>query len=503
MRLVARILLFVLAVAVALPIVIDAQSTPTTARSETRIQLGDLLFGDQRFWEAIRVYDQAKKGATQEQLVRASTGLLEALLQVAEFSRALQEAEYLREAAPQDHVALALRGDAQWAAGLFDEAEQVYRDVLVLDPKSGRARHGLAKSLATINQFDEALDWAEAALEVSPDRAAFHHTLGSIYQLMHRFPEAADAFEHYVDLLAAHNPNTEKENWARAEVRFLRSFGDRPAVQIADPGRVHTIPFRLVRDKVIVRGRVNGRQAVDFVIDTGAERTVLSQRVARRSGVQSVTNTLSAGVGVVGLRGLQTGRVESLQIGSLEITNLPTLIKSPPLGGLPTAEADGFSPLAIGLSMTIDYGRNQLIIGLELPDEPADIVLPLRQHRLTVVRGVINDEHPRSFVVDTGGEVISISRVTADLLPPMTVRQVPVRVYGTSGWDEGAYLMPGIDLVFNQRLQYRNVSVVVLNLHRPSALLGFQIGGIVGHTFLSGYRVTLDLKRSVMKLKNL
>ena len=503
MRLVARILLFVLAVAVALPIVIDAQSTPTTARSETRIQLGDLLFGDQRFWEAIRVYDQAKKGATQEQFVRASTGLLEALLQVAEFSRALQEAEYLREAAPQDHAALALRADAQWAAGLFDEAEQIYKDVLVLDPESGRARNGLAKSLATRNQFDEALDWAEAALEVSPDRAAFHHTLGSIYQLMHRFPEAADAFEHYVDLLAAHNPNTEKESWARAEVRFLRSFGDRPAVQIADPGRVHTIPFRLVRDKVIVRGRVNGRQAVDFVIDTGAERTVLSQRVARRSGVQAVTNTLSAGVGVVGLRGLQTGRVESLQIGSLEITNLPTLIKSPPLGGLPTAEADGFSPLAIGLSMTIDYGRNQLIIGLELPDEPADIVLPLRQHRLTVVRGVINDEHPRSFVVDTGGEVISISRVTAELLPPMTVRQVPVRVYGTSGWDEGAYLMPGIDLVFNQRLQYRNVSVVVLNLHRPSALLGFQIGGIVGHTFLSGYRVTLDLKRSVMKLKNL
>ena len=254
MRLVAHTLVFVLAVAIALPIVIGAQATPTTARSETRIQLGDLLFGDQRFWEAIRVYDQAKEGATLEQLVRASTGLIEALLQVAEFTRARQEAEYLHGVAPQDQAALALNGDAQWAAGLFDEAEQVYRDVLVLDPESGRARHGLAKSLATRNQLDEALDWAEAALEVSPDRAAFHHTLGSIYQLMHRFPEAADAYEHYVDLLAADDANTEKANWARAEVRFLRSFGDRPAVQIADQGP-HTIPFRLVRDKVIVRGR--------------------------------------------------------------------------------------------------------------------------------------------------------------------------------------------------------------------------------------------------------
>jgi len=45
--------------------------------------------------------------------------------------------------------------------------------------------------------------------------------------------------------------------------------------------------------------------------------------------------------------------------------------------------------------------------------------------------------------------------------------------------------------------------VVVLNLHRPSALLGFHIGGIIGHEFLSDYRVTLDLNRSVMKLRRL
>ena len=287
------------------------------------------------------------------------------------------------------------------------------------------------------------------------------------------------------------------------EVTFLRSFGDEPAVQFADPGRVHTIPFRLVRDKVIVRGRVNGRQAVDFVLDTGTEQTVLTEGVARGARVQAVTTTLSAGVGQVGVRGLQAGRLESLEIGSLKVTNLPTLIKNPPLGGrLPTPEGDGFSPLALGLSVTIDYGRSEVIIGQELPDEPADIVLPLRQHRLTVVRGVVNGEFQRSFVVDTGGEVISISRGTAALLPPVTVRQVPVRVYGTSGWDEGAYLMPGISLAFNQK-QYENFSVIVLNLHRPSALLGFHIGGIVGHTFLKDYRVTLDLNRGVMKLKTL
>jgi hypothetical protein len=80
---------------------------------------------------------------------------------------------------------------------------------------------------------------------------------------------------------------------------------------------------------------------------------------------------------------------------------------------------------------------------------------------------------------------------------------VQLKVYGTSGWDEDAYLRPGTDLVFDPLIQYLNHSVVVLNLHRPSALLGFHIGGTVGHSFLRDFRVTLDLQRNVMKLKRL
>ena len=501
MRFGSRSLVFVAAAALAVPIVIDAQSTPASARSETRLQLGDLLEGDQRYWEAIRTYALAKSGATTEQLVRATSGSLRSTLQVAEFTQSFNEAAVLRRLAPEDPVAMSLVGDALWASGLFDEAEAVYRDVLSLDPDSGGGRHGLGRSLATRQRLEDALDWVQAALETSPDAPAYHHTLGSIYRQMHRYPEAADAYERYVALLPAAT-NTEKADWAGNEVQFLRSFGDRPAVNLTEPLQVHTIPFRLERGKIIVRGRVNGRDAVDFVIDTGAEQTVLSQPVASALGVQPITNTLSAGVGAIGLRGLQASRLDSLAFGSFEVSNLPAIIKSPPLGGLPTPEAEGFSPLALGLSVTIDYGLQQLIIGKDLPDEPADVVLPMRQHRLAVVRGVVNDDHPRSFVIDTGGEVISISRGTANLLPPLTVRRVPIKVYRTSGWDDDAYLRPGTKLAFDQLL-FRNHSVVVLNLHRPSALLGFQIGGIVGHSLLKDYRVTIDLSRSVMKLKKL
>jgi len=98
--------------------------------------------------------------------------------------------------------------------------------------------------------------------------------------------------------------------------------------------------------------------------------------------------------------------------------------------------------------------------------------------------------------------VISISQATATSLgKPEPARRIALKVYGTSGWDPDAFLMPGVDLLFDT-IAYKNFPVVVLNLNAPSALLGFELGGIVGHKFLSKYRVGIDIERSVLRLKN-
>ena len=64
-------------------------------------------------------------------------------------------------------------------------------------------------------------------------------------------------------------------------------------------------------------------------------------------------------------------------------------------------------------------------------------------------------------------------------------------------YDEPA--MPDVDLEFST-IRFSRIPVVVLNLRAPSALLGFQLGGIVGHRFLSKYLVTIDMDRSVVGL---
>ena len=309
------------------------------------------------------------------------------------------------------------------------------------------------------------MDEAQAALRLSPRDLEIHHTVGAIYERMHKYEEAAGAFSNYVNLLP--NKDTARRPTGRAprssscarSASACRSRSTR-----APTSRSYTVDFRLVNDKVVVRAKVNDGSFQDFVVDTGAENTVLSRPTAQRLGITPITYTLSAGVGDVGLRGLQLARINSLELGALKLRNVPCLIKDPPLRNLPVKETESLSPLALGFSMIIDYKTRKITFGKHLPEEPADFELPLRLHRLATVRGTVDGTHPANFVVDTGGEVISISQATATALgrpePDAQDRAEGVRNVGLG---QDAFLMPGVDLAFDA-IRYTNFPVVVLNL---------------------------------------
>jgi predicted aspartyl protease/Flp pilus assembly protein TadD len=484
---------------VAAGMLLTAQA-PSAVPAEVQVQLGDLLAAEGRYADAADAYHRA---LTSDSLgVRAGVGLMLMRLRLGEFDRAHSEASALRNRYPQSADVAAVHGDALWAYGFFEEADAAYEAALAAEPRHARGRHGLARGLAARGRLSEAIAQAQEALGLNPRDAEFHYTVGSIYARMHHYEEAGLAFRNYVNLL----PNrdlSEKAAWARAEIRFFDSFKGRVPFDLgsAPDSREWRVPIRIDRDKVLVRGRVNGGPEQDFILDTGAEQTVISRDVARRRGVAPITFMQSAGVGQVGLRGLQVGRLDSLQVGALQVRHVPCLIKNPPLSGLPSREPESFSPLAIGLSMRVDYARRELIMSRHLSSARYDVELPLRMHRLAMVAGTVNGTHKATFVVDTGGEVISISQSTAGIIQPEPVfRRIPLKVYGTSGWDKEAFLMPNVDLEFNS-IRFTRIPVVVLNLRAPSALLGFQLGGIVGHRFLSKYRVSIDLERSIVGLE--
>jgi len=483
--------------------VIRADAAPPSQSSEIQLQLADLLFSEGKFLDSLDAYRNALKTAPSDGARRPRMGVIASALRVAEFDLARVEAERLYQADPKGPDSMTLYGDALWSSGLFQEAEDQYHAALATAPDLARGHHGMARSLAARSRLEEAMREGQTALRLSPRDLEIHHTVGTIYERQHKYEEAANAFSNYVNLLP-NKDHSEKADWSRAEIRFLRSFGQRIPFE-ADAGtdeRLYTVDFRLVNEKVVVRAKVNDASAQDFVVDTGSENTVITRATAQRLGITPVTYTLSAGVGRIGLRGLQLARIDSLELGSLKLKNVPCLIKNPPLRDIPSKETEGLSPLALGYSMVIDYKTHKLTFGKHIPEEPKDFELPMRLHRLATVRGTVDKDHLVNFVIDTGGEVISISSATATALgKPETGRRIALKVYGTSGWDPDAFLMPGVDLAFDT-ISYKNFPVVVLNLNAPSALLGFQLGGIVGHKFLSKYRVGIDLERSVLRLKN-
>jgi len=57
-----------------------------------------------------------------------------------------------------------------------------------------------------------------------------------------------------------------------------------------------------------------------------------------------------------------------------------------------------------------------------------------------------------------------------------------------------------MDLNFDQ-IEYKNMPLVVLNLRARASSSAFQLGGIVGHNFLSHYKVAMDMERSELRLQ--
>jgi len=457
------------------------------------------LYDDGKYSDALKSFVAASESPEASTALAARKGTVLAALRVGEFTVARRAASIL-STHEADAEALTLSGDALWAAGFFDEADQDYARALVVDPRSGRARYGIARSLSSRSRLTEALGEVERGLESSPGDSDLYAVRGTVLERLNRFEDAARAYDESANLLPTREPAAIAI--ARNRATLLRSFARRPPLDVSDEdaNSTHTLPFKLVNNKIVVLGRLNGMQ-VEWVLDTGAERTGISPETASAAAIRTVTSTLTAGVGQPGVRRIRLGRADTVELGSLKVHNVPVAIRAPTIGGAARWQGQSLSPIALGFSVSVDYARKRVVLARALPESlAAGITLPMRIQPLPLIRGTLNSMHPAYFVVDTGGEVISIGADTADLLGMESARHIRLRVLGMSGPDEDAFLLPGVDLDF-QGVSLRRVGLAVLNLRAPSVLLGYQVGGIVGHNFLSRYRVSIDVARSEVRLE--
>ncbi len=460
------------------------------------LKAGDELLAKRRYEEAFDSYRHARESDDATLRVRAGVGATRSLLRAGRYGEAVRLATDVVLRDSRSAAAIASHGDALWMGGLFFEAEDRYAAALALDPALPAALHGRGRSLAAQGRLTEAQADLERAAAADPADPLHWLALGAIYEQQWRYGDAVAAYRRSLALLPA-RADDDATKRTRARTEFLASFGGAGPSLVAGGDRVHEVPLRIKHGRPVVRARVNGWRWIDFEVDTGADAMVLTPGVARSVGIRPLGTLQSAGVGTIagGVREVQAVRVDRFEIGGLRLERLPATVKSPALAGGP-AETEGFSPLAMGLSMRIDSDRGVLTIGRALPEAAYDTRLPLRMQGLAFVRATVNGSQPASFVLDTGGDATALSRrLAGQVQTDPRVRRLPVRVWGTSGWDRSAFLLPFVTIELAPGVGLTNTSVSVLDLAATSALLGVDLGGIIGHDFLSGYQVSIDLAR--------
>ena len=85
-------------------------------------------------------------------------------------------------------------------AGRPREAEQLYRHVLLLDPRHAHSLHNLGAIAHTAGHHSAAADWYQLAIDVDGGCALFHFSLGQALEQLPRFQDALAAYRAAVRL---------------------------------------------------------------------------------------------------------------------------------------------------------------------------------------------------------------------------------------------------------------------------------------------------------------
>lgn len=256
---------------------------------------------------------------------------------------------------------------------------------------------------------------------------------------------------------------------------------------------VHIVKFQTIADHIYVPIQINGF-GVMAMLDTGAVATIVSEQTAMRAEAKVAVVVRE---GVVQL----VTNLNSLRIAGLTFRHVSAIVKTRAWKSVPAYGGEAFSPLVFGLSMKVDYARQEISLATELPAEEAQLALPLWFRKLPIVRAMV-DRHAAAFVVDTGAQATVVAQSIIDRVEGLDAHRVlKLILFDSAGRRDSTCRMlvpgPAIDIGI---LELPRRPVITMDLSGPSRLLGFEIGGLLGHSDLQKYVVTFDLARGALRL---
>ncbi len=458
--------------------------------------------------------------------VEARLGLSFALLKQRNIRDAYDHAARVILTNPLSARAHALLGASILAAGEFRLSVEEFKTALTLDPNEALAVAGLAMVDFYENRLSLAIPALRRAVNMNPDEPDFIFHLGQACARSEKYREAADAYERF--LAVAPKTDTDRRERILGLIDFLRYLGRQGSLYVPSGDRA-SVPFDSSDNRPILQVRVNGqKEPLRFVLDTGSGMSVISDETAKRLDIKPVARGGQArAVGGGGKFGIVYGFLNSLEMGTVKVENVPVYIRRFYDVHIPV---DGYLGLSVVQKFltSLDYGTRRMslvrqnqtefidtwtakrpegIQGLApvLPNDFA-VEVPLRTTSSGFLSGEVNlegFEKNVNFIIDTAASITVVSEKFSQeeqffsLLQPSRMR-----VFGAAGVTEDVKLLQLPKLSIGPS-KLEKINAAVLDMEPVNETAGFTQSGILGGNFLRHFRIYFDFARGAMRLEPL
>ena len=255
------------------------------------------------------------------------------------------------------------------------------------------------------------------------------------------------------------------------------------------------IPFKLVQGfGIVVRGEIGSRHDLNFLLDTGAVPSVLSQRAASQMGIRGVRSSLTVlnkdtEAEYIEVNDVKLGWVQAdrLPMVVVDLTQLERRL------GMRIDAIIGLDLFA-GQDITIDYKHRNITRGLS----------GLARH--SVGAGIFSASGAPYWVVpislggatfrvllDTGANDVGLFAPRASaLFKPVKTQTI---AHQSATGEQNVFTLPPMTLVLSDA-KFKNQSAVVVG-EAPEALR--EIDGVLGPTVLGVTRIEFDWEQKCLR----
>lgn len=260
------------------------------------------------------------------------------------------------------------------------------------------------------------------------------------------------------------------------------------STQIRGADKPDEVPFKLAQGfGIVLRGEIGATRDMNFLLDTGAVPSVLSQRAASRMGIRGVMGSLT----VLNKEGQsEYVTVDEVRLGWIHAARLPMVVVD--LARLEQRLGTRIDAIVgldffAGQDISIDYQHRKITRGLS---GQARHVVPVEVYGVGGapfwVLPVSLDGKAIRVLLDTGANDLGLFAPRAET--PFKLVSGGTIAHASAAGDGKAIVLPPMTLVLSDR-KFKNQVVVVLG-QPPDALRG--IDGVMGPVALGITRIELD-----------